>query len=1134
MARKGNSNELELNRRRSRGGHSRQPSREKTVSPERKSGKEMNKNNNRRSGSKKTSHERNFDQKRSESPGLGRSRSIRRQSSSKRESQSQSRERDVGQKRSESPGVGRSRSINKQRSSKRESRSQSRSTSVQKSKNNERNVSSRSRSTGRNSHSRESSLYSQSRLTTEGRSRSEKILHADSKENRVTSTGKYSSPKQKRSPSLSRERSMSKERTISRELSKSKERTISNGTVHAETSGRSASTERYSSPKQVANSHSLLGYIREEANSDEKNKKAQSRLSKKEKSKSKSKSKSKEKKDSTKARSKSKEKSKSKERELSVRGEFLHKQKEVSSSQSYLASPQTDVATKRPKKLKKSKSELPSRQRASKNNGMGHELSRTSSHASSHLDVVPNRPDLRRSVSAVEGVRKSYLYVNQVRKNAKDTLFAHFEGNGTIRDTVSTKNKTFPTHSTWGQGGKEFDDDEYHERRVVKEISDAALSVSNIGQATCDFGREACLTLGKGIEEVVETTISVLKWGEREYMWEDDEEVSVTERGRRNIKWMAEQHAKEMAANQTVAPDILRTCFSADGSEGNGSILEGGSSLTSLTDSTITSDIGGNTNIFLNDVKDSGNGNSSNINEIEGNIESKGGINKSASVDDADNKSIKSCGTASGNDATVGVSKDSESNAIVLCSKQASFHQNDITKLPSFVGSTNGGSTSGRPDFTKRPKSAVGFMRDKSQNELFSHMGDIFTIRATSPVKNLEYSIGGDISLYSAEGIGVSSMGSESVASLDEFRGGSIGSENVTNLDGIEGNCIGSENVTNSDINVCSITNSESFASHISIGINDDIHENSCIEGNTCIGSFKGPFKDGHENNPTSHNSSDNKLVAKETVNTSDSNIIASTVDTRSPYHRNSTQVSLNDIFSGHDEKNSDTHGAVNQACLDNGNTNGSKGISLAALTVAKDSDTSYNSFNKFKDLMNNIGVFNAGEDELVETPSVLDSESTSTKGQPSAIDAKAIQQWMLRHSESGTAECTLESQSAPTASISPTKLDPSTVSQLDPSRVIRPVNRQARSSARSTSAGGWQRSRPCTPLIESPTACLQPDTLTLSRSQEGLDAQSQAMSEELQIVEGGPRGHLVGSQRRRRHGSPRKQRPIIIILQED
>jgi len=1072
------------------------------VSPERKSGKEMNKNNNRRSGSKKTSHERNVDQKRSESPGIGRSRSIRRQRSSKRESQSQSRERDVGQKRSESPGVGRNRSISKQRSSKRESRSQSRPTSVQKSKKNERNVSSRSRSTGRKSHSRESSLYSQSRPTTEGRTRSEQQLHADSKEDRVTSTGTYSSPKQKRSPSLSRERSKSKDRTISREKLKSKERTISNGTVHAETRGRSASTERYSSPKQVASSHSLLGYIREEANSDEKNKKAQSRLSNKEKSKSRSKSKSKEKKDSTKARSKSKEKSKSKELEHSVRGEFLHKQKEVSSSQSYLASPQTDVATKRPKKLKKSKSELPSRQRASKNDGMGRELSRMSSHASSHLDVAPNRPDLRRSVSAVEGVRKSYLYVNQVRKNAKDTLFAHFEGNGTIRDTVSTKNKTVPTQSTWGQGGKEFDDDEYHERRVVKEISDAALSVSNIGQATCDFGREACLTLGKGIEEVVETTISVLKWGEREYMWEDDEEVSLTERGRRNIKWMAEQHAKEMAANQTVTPDILRTCFSADGSEGNGSILEGGSSLASLTDSTIVSETGGNTNIFLNDAKDGGNGNAMNINEIEGSIESEDGINKSASIDDADNKSIKSCSTASGNNATVGVSKDSESNAIVLCSKQASFHQNDITKLPSFVGSTNGGSTSGRPDFTKRPKSAVGFMRDKSQNELFAHMGDICTIRATSPVKNLEYNIGGDISLYSDEGIGVSTMGSESVASLDEFRGGSIGSEDVTNLDGTEGN---------------RITNSESFASHISTRINDDINENSCIEGNKCIGSFKGPFKDGHEINPTSHNSSDNKLVAKETANTSDSNIV------------------LNEIFSGNDEKNSDANGAVNQVCLDNGNTNESKDISLAALTVAKDSDTSCNSFHKFKDLMNNIGVFNAGEDELVET-SALDSESTSPKAQPSAIDANAIQQWMLRHSESGTAECTPESQSEPTTLISPVKLDPSTVSQLDSSWVIRHVNRKSRSSAsgRSTSTGGWQRSRPCTPLIESPTAYLQSDAQSLSRSQEGINAQSQAMTEELQIVEGGPRGQLVGSQRRRHHGSDRRQRPIIIILQED
>jgi len=112
------------------------------------------------------------------------------------------------------------------------------------------------------------------------------------------------------------------------------------------------------------------------------------------------------------------------------------------------------------------------------------------------------------------------------------------ESNSSIRATMRNRSNSVSNWEDEDDVNDQNNEEEYEygseEQRLMKIRDYTVKSAANIGKATVDFTKVACLGLGKRVEDVIEDGLSALMGSERIYSWDgDDNEHNHTERSRR-------------------------------------------------------------------------------------------------------------------------------------------------------------------------------------------------------------------------------------------------------------------------------------------------------------------------------------------------------------------------------------------------------------------------------------------------------------------------------------------------------------------------------------------------------------------------------------------------------------------------
>mmetsp|Transcript_24626 Transcript_24626/g.49003 ORF Transcript_24626/g.49003 Transcript_24626/m.49003 type:complete len:298 (-) Transcript_24626:211-1104(-) len=151
-----------------------------------------------------------------------------------------------------------------------------------------------------------------------------------------------------------------------------------------------------------------------------------------------------------------------------------------------------------------------------------------------------------RSVDGGSSMRRgNSLRSNHERKQSYQSKFltgnfaaGQMESNCSIRATMRNRSNSVSNWEEEDAANDQNNEEEYEygseEQRLMKIRDYTVKSAANIGKATVDFTKGACLGLGKRVEDVIEDGLSALLGSERIYSWDgDDNEQNHSERSRR-------------------------------------------------------------------------------------------------------------------------------------------------------------------------------------------------------------------------------------------------------------------------------------------------------------------------------------------------------------------------------------------------------------------------------------------------------------------------------------------------------------------------------------------------------------------------------------------------------------------------
>mmetsp|Transcript_24627 Transcript_24627/g.49005 ORF Transcript_24627/g.49005 Transcript_24627/m.49005 type:complete len:293 (-) Transcript_24627:211-1089(-) len=161
----------------------------------------------------------------------------------------------------------------------------------------------------------------------------------------------------------------------------------------------------------------------------------------------------------------------------------------------------------------------------------------------SRANTANSQSSSKRSKSVDSGIMRRRS--NHLQKKSQQSQFltgdfaaGQMESNCSIRATMRNRSNSVSNWEEEDAANDQNNEEEYEygseEQRLMKIRDYTVKSAANIGKATVDFTKGACLGLGKRVEDVIEDGLSALLGSERIYSWDgDDNEQNHSERSRR-------------------------------------------------------------------------------------------------------------------------------------------------------------------------------------------------------------------------------------------------------------------------------------------------------------------------------------------------------------------------------------------------------------------------------------------------------------------------------------------------------------------------------------------------------------------------------------------------------------------------